>query len=780
MSAIFRWATRSSLYVLLLSPLLSSADEYDDYNAFALGAFGAERDALVYQWFGNDLQAPADLWEHVSESSAAVGFSSNLPALSYVQYGPTTGYGSQTPVSDRPYYQHLHHLTDLLPDQTTHYRIVLEDERGNVLVGEDRTLDPATITGAIRIPDDLAGPPYVLDAFQGHYLVTADIVADGKAFEIIKAQITLDLGGRTIVYNEVPQAISGSFTDYRDQAAFGVQSIDRNNLFVVNGTIRQGQGQNAGHPDESVGFNPIYAEGAMNYELAGVVLEYAGAQLVGYFSNNPAGQQRLHHNVFLDRGTQLTNRHAMGSKSFGILGDVNLFETHHNLVKRTRQSGLDGGLIYDNEIHVDSWTTNSYGIPNRADDREGYGNKIFGTGYHMVAVGWGSRNWWHDNFIHLSGQGPDQRWPEYGDQESLNGFRLTQYSGASVPYNDNVIENNLVLATDGFCSPAQECTQTRGLQYFSDPDVVNNVIANNTIKVDMNPEITQAAAIVTQGQPPRCGTEAPVFYVANTLISNIANVRMGDYYGAGCNHRFYGNEMIQVGSRPDYRTFLFDWPSATVDQFFFDTSFSGGAGFDSIEFSQVTQEFCAGWTLTVTVNDGMNPIVGASVVARNNDSDVVLSGTTDAYGRVSAELLEYIEMHDGREFFTPLEIETNYEGEQDIRVVALDSTTEVTVELLGVTATPPATQLALTMHAAPSVMSGETSFRWRRALAAPAELTIFDARGRLVRSLRVLAGSAEMSWDGRDGAGRAVGSGVYHARLIAGSVSAVSRVVVLR
>jgi hypothetical protein len=65
----------------------------------------------------------------------------------------------------------------------------------------------------------------------------------------------------------------------------------------------------------------------------------------------------------------------------------------------------------------------------------------------------------------------------------------------------------------------------------------------------------------------------------------------------------------------------------------------------------------------------------------------------------------------------------------------------------------------------------------------PAELTIYDAAGRRVRTLvsEVLpAGKQSISWDGTDSTGRAVASGTYYARLMAGGQTAVRPLVLVR
>jgi hypothetical protein len=68
---------------------------------------------------------------------------------------------------------------------------------------------------------------------------------------------------------------------------------------------------------------------------------------------------------------------------------------------------------------------------------------------------------------------------------------------------------------------------------------------------------------------------------------------------------------------------------------------------------------------------------------------------------------------------------------------------------------------------------------------APTRVTVrvFDVRGRLVRTLQdgvVPAGSASVRWDGRDGRGQPVASGVYFVRMTAGGFSAARKVTLIQ
>ncbi len=50
---------------------------------------------------------------------------------------------------------------------------------------------------------------------------------------------------------------------------------------------------------------------------------------------------------------------------------------HHNLVKRTRQSGFAGREVYNNEVYIDSYVTNAFGV----GGGEVHGNRVFGGGH---------------------------------------------------------------------------------------------------------------------------------------------------------------------------------------------------------------------------------------------------------------------------------------------------------------------------------------------------------------------------------------------------------------
>ena len=86
----------------------------------------------------------------------------------------------------------------------------------------------------------------------------------------------------------------------------------------------------------------------------------------------------------------------------------------------------------------------------------------------------------------------------------------------------------------------------------------------------------------------------------------------------------------------------------------------------------------------------------------------------------------------------------------------------------------------LLLPAAPNPFSERTAVRYGLPRSADVHLAVFDISGRLVRTLvsaMQAPGWHRLDWDGRDGGGRAAGSGVYFLRLQAGGTERMTRVV---
>jgi len=83
----------------------------------------------------------------------------------------------------------------------------------------------------------------------------------------------------------------------------------------------------------------------------------------------------------------------------------------------------------------------------------------------------------------------------------------------------------------------------------------------------------------------------------------------------------------------------------------------------------------------------------------------------------------------------------------------------------------------------PNPFNPSTTLRFSLAETGPARLAIYDIRGRELAVLHdgtLGAGDHEMLWDGRDGEGRALASGVYLARFEGGGLSIKKKLTLLK
>lgn len=119
-------------------------------------------------------------------------------------------------------------------------------------------------------------------------------------------------------------------------------------------------------------------------------------------------------------------------------------------------------------------------------------------------------------------------------------------------------------------------------------------------------------------------------------------------------------------------------------------------------------------------------------------------------------------------------------GAEVEETVGLDSVRLV----LPASAAPVPAVAAAGLLAVPNPFNPSTTLAFDLPRAMPVRLTVHDAAGRLVRVLRDgregAAGRNEVTWDGRDDAGRAQPSGVYLARVETASLVATTRLTLLR
>lgn len=614
---------------------------YSIFNRFALLNFGAEHAPEMYDKYGSSLVIdPASEWQYISEKSVAISWESNLPSLSYIEYSTDFSFDQSTEFSERYFHIHLHYLKDLSPNTLYNYRIVSTDERGTVYTSTPSSFSTADVPGAIRIPDDMpAGPPYVLDQDGGHYIVTQDITADSGVFNIQHSNITLDLGGHTITHGN--QLHSSYVRNDMNQNGMGIfrqnYPLTTGRLKIVNGTLKQGVADN--QSSDEGGFNPIYLNDQRGAEIAGITVDYHTAQTYGMYLRYVSDNYDIHHNIFKDRGWQITNRHGgSGGRSihFPYIQD-NLNDVHlrYNRISRTRQNGFSVARYQvNNEVYVDSWATNSFAMQPHAVEGvdSGYlrNNKIYLTGYHAIGISWARENLdVSNNFIQMEGVNTsDRRWYEsFGDRNSLNGLRITNYGSGGQVRNNLVYDNNLIVGH------ARNGSEMRGTEFYSDISISGTVLSNSEIRVDAEDALTtQICAIVPQGNA-SLGPH-PVIYRDTILKSNICHVRFGDYYGIGYNHHLIDVEFVNTGTDPNHHTIIFDGGYSRDGHIIRDGIFGAGTAYDDVYWQRTgsLSSYDVEWTLTITGG------AGHTVQVYNVDDELVYDGVMPPAGSSSVPL----------------------------------------------------------------------------------------------------------------------------------------------
>ena len=672
---------RTALSAVAVSALLSVA-AWAAPGAKVLNPKGAEASALVVEVMkrygieqGQLAFIDTGAWTFGSEASAIVAMETTERATAVLEYGETPQYGKRLEDPEL-HYIHVFYLKDLAPGVTWHACMTCTDRNGRRVVSADVTVATKKVEGAVRIPDDLQGPPYVLDKPGTYYLVTKDITAPKTAFNIAAPGVTLDMGGHTVVYNEERLGLpTDSYNNMLKDSSFGVRvrggpGAVIQDVKILNGTIVQGKGNDEGSYT-TIGFNPIYFSGGADSEIAGVTCVYSGTQITGIMCHNPGENIRLHHCVVEDRGNLIANRHQQcAAIKFASPGGGKLY---NNLVKRARQGALasvgQNTEVAHNEVHIDSHSINSFGIGPK-DGCDVHHNRIFGCGDNVVAIsttGGCDKVKVHDNYIWLQAhdiaaykQDLNTKDMESSEYSIMSGVRET-WGSKDVDYSKNVI---LVTAREG--------GKVRGTFFFADQQSAGVVFRDNLVialcEDDRSDGLGAIGGVGTGGR----GAVIPIDFTGNTIVSNVANFNLQDSYGSSNNYRFAGNTFVKVGDRKDYRTIRSRAGYPSKGHVFTDTVFEGGAGFDSSSARGV-DGFEVRWTLTLT-----GP-AGADVSIKDAEGNAAFAGKLGDDGKLAVPLAQFKQAGGKRVDATPHAVTVTKDGKTATKTVTMDGKKEIRI-----------------------------------------------------------------------------------------------------
>jgi hypothetical protein len=647
--------------------IINPANEDEYFFNYRLANFAPSTEPLIKETCGNALLfVDRGFWEHSSYTSHVVGFTTNLPSLSIVEYGESDEYGNTTVQSESYFYQHLHYIKGLEPGKTYHYRFVVMDYDGSTMSSSDHTFTTQRYSkDVIRIPDDMVGnAPYTLTKDDVKYVLTQDLTVPTLAINIKANNVVLDLDGHTVIYdNETPKVVGDWWNDYayNEEASFGIRAGLWNyvNVKVLNGIIKQGK--NGGTGFIGAGFNPLFLNhmGNTENEVAGITVDYYGNSVGGMVTSDG----HIHHNVLYDRGTVIDDRH-MAIRAISV-GKKTTNDVSFNSLRRFRHRGISsGGNVSNNELYSDSFDTNSFILAPDGEGAKFSDNKIFGMGYLPIGIGWGNNLEARNNFIYMRGFAPTLRSTEYARKSSVAGMRVTNYDNSDC-HNMLFEDNTIVLkAEDG-------CTLARGIWTTNGVTDKNIVYRRNTVKVEAMPGNLKNPenGVKTEGDNPSAYYNGdvnyaitavtfsgslvnkddeeiadPIIFEDNRLIGNVNLITIGEGYGICNSVWMYRTKLEKINHdseffRPVRLGFWYwdTWNNRMVDTQT-DVSdkemtpyFYGGTG--RMEMRYGTQK-------TVTVKDKTGTLLANKhFTLTTPDDDYTQSLQTNANGQASFDLL---------------------------------------------------------------------------------------------------------------------------------------------
>ncbi len=619
---------------------------YEEFNRFCLESFGARAEPLMHEKTGRELGLVEDAsWRHVSANSACIAFRTRLPARAHVKYRPADGPADFTTADERFFLNHVHYLRGLEPGREYTFTIMAEDERGEKFESRPATFKAERPAGAIALPGDMQGPPFVIDK-PGYYLLTRDVVSDGAGIHVkARGEVTLDLNGHSLTYNNArtapPAGANGNFWLFLNNTPHGLLADRSASVRLLNGVIRQGDGAGGGQGN-GWGNNPIFANGPL--EAAGVTIDHYGTSSTTL--NLPyCSAANVHHNVIVDKGDDVVNRHQ-GIKAVHIAKGT----IRNNLVKRCRHQGLAGGsLTSGNEVYVDSYANNAFALAGAGEISD---NFVFGTGYHVCGLGWGSDIRNVGNFIHLKAVKPLARFAEYGDRSTMVGMRFTIYGDGNKEYSNSLHESNIVsvVAADG--------GEARGIQWSTGRKTENRIFRDNVVKAVALDGKSAAAAFVLEGNPDFADELLPMIYGASRIIGSTCLLQFGASNPAGSNHQLHGCRLERVGRDARFSAIRFHHAHASKNNILRDCEFAAGASPEAVVWPAGLRNkevaarigFAVQWTLSIQTE------ANAAVTIRNAAGKEVFSGRADGEGHLTAALSQYTQSAAGRADHGPHEV----------------------------------------------------------------------------------------------------------------------------
>lgn len=333
-------------------------------------------------------------WIYASETSAIIYWQLDdikNQAHSYIEHGKAEILGERTAVTNEPRWSQFHRLKALDTDTIYYYRMVIV----NPVTQRETKSDILTFTArkkteAIRIPEQVFGPPFILDKAGATYILTQDVIADGTGFLITGTNISLDLDGHTVIFgHNTAEQVRGVWVNNKGKA------------IICNGRIVQGAKSKAystaiesrwrAEPTEIFGISTDV------HLKCAYPIKFLGA----------AKDAHIHHNHLYSRVTEIENRHYPGNDLLRLDIKGGHIYVHDNLLTegchigiRLAGEGPNVEVNY-NDIRHHQQYVNGYAVVASCAGSYIHHNKVTSCGRGVHLTNEGIR--FHDNYLDIYG-----------------------------------------------------------------------------------------------------------------------------------------------------------------------------------------------------------------------------------------------------------------------------------------------------------------------------------------------------------------------------------------
>jgi len=638
----------------------------------------------------------------------------------------------------------------------------------------------------IRIPDDVPGPPYVLDQAGEAYILTQDISVPGTAITIAVSGITLNLNGHTITYNTVAGDQKHGVANVDDK---GTVYWNLNNIHVTNGSLVQGAGK--GYQSDAV-----YFRENNEIEADHLTISYEGDDTEGVHINGGGGPGShgalVHDNIIRPNGTKRVLTHYGGFAAINVGALGGRVEIYDNDIQGKGYSGINFGYstplsstlkITGNTIKMDTPVRDGYAISIASPNNEDIGFEIANntiiqiSGRGILINGFLDENspgpgngTIHDNYIDVR-EAHDAY--EYNAPGSSTGICL-RFGAHNIKVYNNTVKawagKNVVQTSFTFNSP--DCI-ARALKIHSGKNGKNIEVYKNIVEVNTTDAYLTASGIYAISDT-GVSAENTVFH-DNTVTSNSIIVDLNSDDGSANYVTLRSNTFIKGANPLGFHSIRAGyWTGQSIGNVFLDNRWENGASKDDVLLSGsggANYSLYTKWYLDVTAKDqNGQTIAGASVSASATAGAAeTVAAVTDSTGKARLELTEFYRYgmtyppSSNYNYYTPHTITVSKDGfETATQEITMDASKSLTVTLISTSINNPTFASDLTgVKVYPNPCRGDRHSQIIfDNLTANVRIKIYTPTGELVREINEQVGD-KAYWDLKNRNGEKVTSGTY-------------------